>query len=104
MANLPNPDQLEGFRVVDKEADLAKKLQLESEIHGQDLMEQRMFLLPDPGLPTVPLKLTQRIWSLEFIEMEEFLPSHEAGESQLSARGCAGSPATVTDYVLLSME
>ena len=96
MANLPNPDQLGGLRVVDKEADLAKELQLKSEIHGQDLMEKLLFLLPDPGLPTVPLKLAQRIWSLEFIEMEEFLPSHEAGESQLSARGCAGSHVTVT--------
>ena len=33
------------------------------------------FLLPAPGLPTVPLKLAQRIWSLEFIEMEEFPPA-----------------------------
>ena len=28
------------------------------------------------GLPTVPLKLAQRIWELDFVEMEEFLPSN----------------------------
>ena len=28
------------------------------------------------GLPTVPLKLAQRIWELDFVKMEEFLPSN----------------------------
>ena len=32
--------------------------------------------LAAPGLPTVPMKLAQRIWDLDFIEMEEFLPSN----------------------------
>ena len=30
------------------------------------------------GLPTIPNKLAQRIWELEFIEMEEFLPTNKA--------------------------
>ena len=32
--------------------------------------------LEAPGLPTVPMELAQRIWDLDFIEMEEFLPSN----------------------------
>ena len=32
--------------------------------------------LPAPGLPTVSNKLAQKIWDLEFVEMEEFLPSN----------------------------
>ena len=32
--------------------------------------------LPAPGLPTIPNKLAQKIWDLEFMEMEEFLPSN----------------------------
>lgn len=30
-----------------------------------------------PGLPTIPRKLAQRIWELDFIEMEEFLPTNK---------------------------
>ena len=30
-----------------------------------------------PGLPTVPNKLAQKIWELEFVDMEEFLPSNK---------------------------
>jgi len=28
------------------------------------------------GLPTVPQKLAQRIWDIDFVEMEEFFPSN----------------------------
>ena len=34
-------------------------------------------LLPAPGLPTISQKLAQRIWGLEFIEMEEFFLSNK---------------------------
>ena len=32
--------------------------------------------LATSGLPTVPQKLAQRIWDMDFVEMEEFLPSN----------------------------
>ena len=34
--------------------------------------------LPAPGLPTISNKLAQKIWDLEFVEMEEFLPNNKA--------------------------
>lgn len=30
-----------------------------------------------PGLPTITSKVAQKIWELEFVEMEEFLPSNK---------------------------
>ena len=30
-----------------------------------------------PGLPTISRKLAQHIWELDFIEMEEFLPTNK---------------------------
>ena len=27
------------------------------------------------GLPTLPVKLTERVWNLEYLDMEEFLPA-----------------------------
>ena len=34
--------------------------------------------LPAPSLPTISNKLAQKIWDLEFVEMEEFLPNNKA--------------------------
>ena len=31
--------------------------------------------LAAPGLPTIPQHMAQHIWNLDFVEMEEFLPS-----------------------------
>ena len=31
--------------------------------------------LVEKGLPTLPTKLVERVWSLEYVEMEEFLPA-----------------------------
>ena len=42
------------------------------------LPESSKQYLVAPGLPTISRKLAQRIWELEFIEMEEFLPSNKA--------------------------
>ena len=33
--------------------------------------------LAAPGLPTISQHMAQRIWNLEFIEMEEFFPSNK---------------------------
>ena len=40
-------------------------------------MVSKSHFLPAPGLPTIPNKLAQKIWNLEFVEMEEFLPSNK---------------------------
>ena len=39
--------------------------------------EKPQLFLAASGLPTVSEKLAQRIWDLDFIEMEEFLPSNK---------------------------
>lgn len=36
----------------------------------------KLHFLPAIGLPTLSNKLAQKIWDLEFVEMEEFLPSN----------------------------
>ena len=46
------------------------------------------------GLPTVSKKLAQRIWALEFLEMEEFLPTNKAVQSLESGGGAPGSSGT----------
>ena len=39
-------------------------------------------------------KLTPRIWALEFIEMEEFLPTNKVVQSLESGDGAPGSSGT----------
>ena len=39
-----------------------------------------------PGLPTISRKLAQRIWELDFIEMEEFLPTNKTIQALELAR------------------
>lgn len=39
--------------------------------------EKPQLFLAASGLPTVSQKLAQRIWALDFIEMEEFLPANK---------------------------
>ena len=39
-----------------------------------------------PGLPTISRKLAKRIWELDFIEMEEFLPTNKAIQALELAR------------------
>ena len=39
------------------------------------------------GLPTVPQRLAQCIWDLDFIEMEEFLPSNKTVQALEIAGG-----------------
>lgn len=87
MATLPNSLQLTGMRTLVEENSGTKE-----NPGGGDQVEQSpqdssekptsrpaplQLLLPAPGLPTVSHKLAQKIWGLEFIEMEEFLPSNK---------------------------
>ena len=51
-------------------------------------------VLAAPGLPTVSRRLAQRIWALEFIEMEEFLPTNKMVQSLESGDGAPGSSGT----------
>ena len=88
MANLPNPDQLAGAHVVDvvdmEQSTVPPSSRFVGKDHPADSVQLTgmstpgtQFLLPAPGLPTVPLKVAQRIWNLEFIELEEFLPNNK---------------------------
>ena len=52
------------------------------------------YVLAAPGLPTVSRKLAQRVWALEFIEMEEFLPTNKVVQSLESGDGTPGSSGT----------
>ena len=47
-------------------------------------------ILAAPGLPTVSRKLAQRIWNLEFIEMEEFLSTNKVVQSLESTENLSG--------------
>ena len=51
-------------------------------------------VLAAPGLPTVSKKLAQRIWALEIIEMNEFLPTNKVVQSLESGDGTPGSSET----------
>ena len=45
--------------------------------HGQaKSIKPPQHFLAAPGLPTITPKLAQKIWDLEFVEMEEFLPTN----------------------------
>ena len=41
-------------------------------------VKKPQFFLAAQGLPTITSKLAQRIWDLEFIEMDDFLPTNKA--------------------------
>ena len=41
------------------------------------------------GLPTLPMKLVEKIWNLEYVDMEEFLPTPRS--LQLAEQGSASS-------------
>ena len=55
-----------------------------------DQAEQPKQYLAAVGLPTIPRKLANRIWELDFIEMDELLPSNKA----IQALEGAGSQET----------
>ena len=46
--------------------------------HNSRSVTVKSCFLPAPGLPTVSNKLAQKIRLLEFVDMEELLPSHKA--------------------------
>ena len=65
------------------EEEINRQVSLESQLEatrgtGSDKKtgEKSQLFLAAAGLPTVTQKLAQRIWDLDFIEMEEFLPSN----------------------------
>ena len=67
------------------------------------VIPQHVFSAPD--LPTVSKKLAQRIWALEFIEMEEFLPANkvvqflESGDSVPGISGAHSQSKWVADII-----
>ena len=57
--------------------------------------EKPQLFLAASGLPTVPQRLAQRIWDLDFIEMEEFLPSNKTVQAlEVSRLGGDSLPST----------
>ena len=74
MGDTEQSEQLE-----DTEHQLLSELQLggssKKQLGNRPTVTKSHFL-PAPGLPTLSNKLAQKIWDLEFVEMEEFLPSN----------------------------
>ena len=89
MLDLPDPKLLEGMKEVEetekneqgKNTDIQRTADI-ALTGGSDRLPNirpsvtKAHFLPAPGLPTVSNKLAQKIWDLEFVEMEEFLPSN----------------------------
>ena len=68
----------DGEQVGDKEASQpVGELLIGSMGQNSKSLAVKSHYLPVPGLPVVPNKLAQKIWELEFVDMEEFLPSNK---------------------------
>ena len=107
--NLPHPKLLDGMKEVgdtepEKAVDASQTLGLEPlalELVGSNKRQPnnkpsvtKSHFLPAPGLPTISNKLAQKIWDLEFVEMEEFLPNNkavQAMENPVSIQECSSS-------------
>ena len=68
-AALPVPSEV---RSSNGEEGVANKTQQEPSPE----MAPKQYLVA-PGLPTIPRKLAQWIWELDFVEMEDFLPTNK---------------------------
>ena len=87
MNSLPNPKLLDGMKEVgndseqigDREASQPVDLKFPrcGAEHNSRSVTAKSHFLPAPGLPTASNKLAQKIWKLEFVDMEEFLPSNK---------------------------
>ena len=44
-------------------------------VHRTETEEKPSRYLVEKGLPTLPTKLVEKVWRLEFVDMEEFLPA-----------------------------
>ena len=87
MEGLPDPKLLEGIKEVEdtepvETVEASQTTDPELVGSSKGLPNNRPTVtkshcLPAPGLPTIPNKLAQKIWDLEFVEMEEFLPSNK---------------------------
>ena len=56
---------------------------------------QSQHYLAAPNLPTILTKLAQRIWDMDFIEMEEILPSSKTMQLLESAQGATDPTSSV---------
>ena len=52
------------------------------------------------GLPTLPVKLTERVWGLEYMDMEEFLPAPQAVRLAEQRK----APATLQDSLVGALD
>ena len=87
MNSLPDPNLLDGMKEVVKESEQVGDSEAFQATHLDPLRNNtghnssavtvKSHFLPAPGLPTVSNKLAQKIWELEFVDMEEFLPSNK---------------------------
>ena len=83
LGQMPSNSQLQrvGVTLDHQTEPAANTIPLEVTVPSQDLEGGKEkpppFFLAAPGLPTVPSKLAQRIWDIDFIELEELLPSNK---------------------------
>ena len=75
-------DQQEDIRLEDRltvqTASCQKELPVPEDTASHSASSKKpQYFLAAPGLPTITSKLAQQIWDLEFVEMEEFLPSNK---------------------------
>ena len=85
MNSLPDPKLLNGMKEVAKDGEQVGNREASQPVdavllrgsmgHNSRSLAVKSHFLPAPGLPTVPNKLAQKIWELEFVDMEELLPS-----------------------------
>ena len=61
----------------------------------QPVKEKPPHYLATPGFPTIPHRLAQHIWDLEFVEMEDFLPLNRIIQALESLEGASSLPGSL---------
>ena len=79
----------------DTAADMAAKGHIKANLKDLLVKEKLQHYLASPGLPTIPHRLAQRIWDLEFVEMEDFLPSNRTIQALESSEGASSLPGSL---------
>ena len=79
MEGLPDPRLLEGSKEVEdtepvETVEASELVGSSKRLPNNRCTVTKLRFLPALGLPTIPNKLARKIWDLEFVEMEEFLP------------------------------
>ena len=104
VGQLSIPQQLQGVTQVQQTSDMLGDTAVDMAAKGhikanlkEDLpvKEKLQHHLASPGLPTIPHRLAQRIWDLEFVEMEEFFPSNKTIQALESLEEASSLPGSL---------